>query len=281
MTPMNKEREDETSEQRTAGSVSPLPAPPGDDAARLQDLLVVMDGLRSAERFALLRRLTSHIAHELGTPLNVIQMRAQMMESGEFEGPLLKKNANIIAERAAHMTKILRDVLEFARSHVVEPELVELRELAKTAAALQAVTAERRGVRVELDPSSEPAEVAGDPAKFLQVMMNLLLNGVQATREGGTVHIATRLVRRSHLEFGGPEAEFGVIEVRDTGPGIPKELTEQIFKPFFTTRDPGEGAGLGLCLVQGIAKDHGGWIDVESEIGKGSRFTVYLPRGAR
>jgi signal transduction histidine kinase len=137
-------------------------------------------------------------------------------------------------------------------------------------------------VKVALDPASEPVHVQGDPGKLLQVMLNIILNGVQATAEGGTVHLATRPAQRSSVfDPKGPPVDHASIEIRDAGSGIPKELFERIFKPFFTTRAAGEGAGLGLAIANGIVKDYGGWIDVESEVGKGSRFTVYLPRGAR
>jgi two-component system, NtrC family, sensor kinase len=275
-----REREDETSNDADAESGPARPSE--DDAADLEELLVTMDRLRHSERIATLRRLASHIAHELGTPLNVIEARALMMSSGEFEGDAMLKNARIIAEQAGRMTKIIRDVIDFADRHGTKRDAVDLLELTTKAVALTNVASARRGVSTEVDASSVPVEVQGDPGKLLQVAMNLLLNGVQVTEEGGTVSIATRSVwRKPHEDPGGPEAEFGVIEVRDHGRGIPNELHSQIFKPFFTTKEAGEGAGLGLSVAQGIVRDHGGWIDVESEVGKGSRFTVYLPRGVR
>lgn len=247
----------------------------------LEGLLGVMEELRQAERVAVARGVGSFMAHELGTPLQVIQARAMMLVTGEVTGEAALKSAKSIAEQAVRMTSMISEMLAVVRRSG-EVHAVDLLEVAKTAAELANVAARARKVRVELDSSSESAKVKGDAGKLLQVMLNLVENGVQASEEGGTVHITTRTTLRSpHFDPNGPPEEVASIEVRDTGSGIPKELIARIFKPFFTTRGAGEGAGLGLAIANSITKDYGGWIDVESDVGKGSRFTVYLPRGAR
>lgn len=244
-------------------------------------LLRAMDQARYDERLATARSVASHMAHDLGTPLNVIQMRATMIASGEFTGADVVTSAKKIAEQAERMTAMLNEVLAIVRRNR-EPALVNLLEVGRTAVDIANVAAGLRKVSVVLDPTSEPVHVQGDSGKLLQVMLNLILNGVQATAEGGTVLLATRPAQRSSaFDPSGPPVEHASIEVKDSGAGVPKDLFARIFKPFFTTRGAGEGAGLGLAIANGIVKDYGGWIDVESEVGKGSRFTVYLPRGAR
>lgn len=247
---------------------------------RAEELLAKMDELRQAERLSVARGVGSFMAHELGTPLQVIQVRAMMLVSGEVTGEAAVKSAKSIVEQTARMTSILNEMLAVVR-RTGEARMVDLLELAKTAAELASVGARARKVRVELDPSSGSAHVTGERTKLLQVMLNLIANGVQASEEGGTVHLATRTVLRSpRYDPKGPPEKLASVEVRDAGCGIPKELFQQIFKPFFTTREAGDGAGLGLAIAHSIVKDYGGWIDVESDVGKGSRFTVYLPRGA-
>ncbi|HLM76121.1 MAG TPA: HAMP domain-containing sensor histidine kinase, partial [Polyangiaceae bacterium] len=234
-----------------------------------------------AERVAVARGVGSFMAHELGTPLQVIQARAMMLVSGEVTGEQALKSAKSIADQATRMTSMISEMLEVVRRSG-QPHPVDLLELAKTAVDLANVGARGRKVRVELDASSEPVHAKGEPGKLLQVMLNLVANGVQASEEGGTVHLATRRAMRSPLfDPNGPPEEVVSVEVSDSGSGIPKELIARIFKPFFTTPGAGEGAGLGLAIANSIVKDYGGRIDVVSEVGKGSRFTVYLPPGAR
>jgi two-component system NtrC family sensor kinase len=251
-------------------------------AADAEAYIAAMDRLRHADRLATLNKLASHIAHELGTPLNVIEAYATMMASGEITGAAVAKNARIIAEQAGRMTKIIKDIVTFARRHPSEALPVDLLALTRTAVALSDVAGRARKVTLELDGSSQSVEVTGDSGKLLQVIMNLILNGVQAAPEGGTVRVATGV--KSHPPADdpeGPPVEHAAIEVSDQGSGIPKESLGKVFKPFFTTKKADEGAGLGLAVAQQIAKDHGGLIEVQSEVGKGSCFTVYLPRGAR
>jgi signal transduction histidine kinase len=248
---------------------------------RLEELLQTMERLRQAERVAVARGVGSFMAHELGTPLQVIQARAMMLVSGEVTGDDAVKNAQKIADQATRMTSMINEMLAVVRRSG-EASYVDLLEVAKTAVELANVAAAPHKVRVELDAASEPVRVKGESGKLLQVMLNLVANGVQASEEGGTVLLAARTAMRSPLyDPSGPPEEVASIEVRDSGSGIPKDLIARIFKPFFTTRGAGEGAGLGLAIANGIIKDYGGWIDVVSEVGKGSRFTVYLPRGAR
>lgn len=251
-------------------------------SAEAQEYITALARLRHADRLATLNKLASHIAHELGTPLNVIEARALMMASGEVTGAAVANNARIIAEQAARMTKIIRDIVTFARRQSSTSTPVDLLSLVKTALGLSAIAGQSRKVALALDGSSQSVEVTGDSSKLLQVIMNLILNGVQAAPEGGTVRVATGVRNRPPADYPeGPPVEYAAIEVRDQGAGIPKESLDKVFKPFFTTKKADEGAGLGLAVAQQIAKDHGGLIEVESEVGKGSCFTVYLPRGAR
>lgn len=240
---------------------------------------MALDRFRRTERLMTAERLGAYLGHELGTPLNVVEARAMMIASGDLAGADLTKNARIIAEQAGRMAKIIREALTFLRRHPFGSGLVDLLAIAKEAIELSTPLSEECGVRLRLDPESEAAEAVGTRERLLQVAMELLSNGVQATAVGGTVTIAVRIKRRPSFDDPtGDDVEFATLEVRDEGPGIPEASREDIWKFFFTTKN--RGLGLGLAIASVIVRDHRGKIDVTSDVGRGSSFTVYLPRGA-
>jgi signal transduction histidine kinase len=123
-----------------------------------------------------------------------------------------------------------------------------------------------------------------DQGQMLQALSNIVLNGIQAMRDGGHlwVRVGTRHARPP-ASLGGPEGDYPCVTIEDEGPGMPHEQLDRVFEPFFTTKSEGEGTGLGLPVAKGIVTEHGGWIEVESEVGRGTRFFVLLgpPVGAR
>ena len=140
--------------------------------------------------------------------------------------------------------------------------------------------AQKRGVTL-----AHPAEKNGEATAFVdgaqiqQALTNLVVNGVQAMPEGGRVEVSLRRTEQPAMaELGHAGGTYWAIAVRDHGTGIAADELPRVFEPFFTTKDVGEGTGLGLSVAHGIARDHGGWIDVRSEQGRGSCFSIYLPR---
>ena len=133
-------------------------------------------------------------------------------------------------------------------------------------------------VKTRLDRAEGLPRITGDVDRLQQVMINLLLNAVQAMPDGGTLSVETRSVRRARpgLE-GGAEQSFAMFAVHDTGVGIPADIKDKIFDPFYTTKEGQGGTGLGLAVVSGIVKEHDGWIDVEDGNAGGTVFRVYLP----
>jgi signal transduction histidine kinase len=122
--------------------------------------------------------------------------------------------------------------------------------------------------------------VPADDGQLTQVLANLVVNAIQATPAGGEVTIAARVVDQAPPPYvGGPEQPWMAIEVRDTGGGMDEVTRSRVFEPFYTTKEIGDGTGLGLSVSWGIVREHGGWIDIASAPGAGSTFTVYLPRG--
>lgn len=236
-----------------------------------------LEKLRHADRLSTVGRLASSMAHELGTPLNIVSGRAMMIASNDALPQEALDNAQSIVEQAQRMTAIIREVLDFARRK--EPERIDVRigEVLEHAVSLMDPICEVRNVAVEMR-GEQNAVARIDPGKVLQVITNLMMNSVHAMPEGGRI---TLRVEREHVTD--PEdrhasaGDFVKVSVEDEGVGISRERLGDIFQAFFTTKKEGEGTGLGLSVCHGIVLEHGGWIEVESEVGKGSRFTICLP----
>jgi len=242
-------------------------------SARVQAL----EQLRHADRLRTVGQLTAGIAHELGTPLNVVWARAKMIAEGEVTGSEVKNNAEIIVKESARITRIIRQLLDFARPRTPTKTRLDLCQILEHTLHLLEPIARKRGVILDLE-ASDRVLVDADGDQIQQVLSNLVLNAVQAMPQGGTVSIGlqTRRARRPG-DLAGSESEYAHVSVRDVGAGIPSENIDRVFDPFFTTKDVGEGTGLGLSVALGMIQEHRGWIDVESKLGKGSCFTVYLP----
>lgn len=241
--------------------------------------IAALDQLRHADRLRTVGRLASGIAHELGTPLNVVGGRAEMIASGRLSSDETKKNAEAIKSEADRITNLVRQLLDFARRNTPQRTTTDVRKLADQTVSLLAPLAEKRGVHIDIAARGDALACDVDPGQIQQVLTNLVLNAVQSMSGGGKVEldIGHRRVRPPDSEAAA-EGEYLVIAVRDQGAGIADEDLPQIFEPFFTTKDVGEGTGLGLSIAHSIVQEHGGWIGVESRAGQGSCFTVYLPR---
>ncbi len=242
--------------------------------------LAAIEQVRHADRLATVGQLASGIAHELGTPLNVISGHAAMIASGEVcSEPEIRETACVIQEQTTRMTGILRQLLDFARRKTTERSPADLVKLAQETVAFLEPLASKRGVLMEFrdrEPAV-PAEVG--TGQIEQVLTNLVMNAIQASPPGARVEVAVLTRRLAPREGDGSERRCVCVEVRDRGNGIPEDARARIFDPFFTTKPVGEGTGLGLSVAYGIVADHGGWIDVVSEAGRGSVFTVWLPQG--
>jgi signal transduction histidine kinase len=224
-----------------------------------------LEQLRHADRLGTVGKLASGVAHELGTPLNVVSARAAMIVRGESEGPEVIEDARVIVEQTERMTRIIRQLLDFARRSRPSREPAELRALAASTLSMLGPLASRHGVELVLiDGPAAEAEL--DVGRIQQVLTNLVMNAIQAQPDGGRVEVSVETIDgRARLS------------VRDQGPGMEPHVRERIFEPFFTTKDVGEGTGLGLSVVHGIVEEHGGRVIVDSAPGKGSTFTIELP----
>lgn len=251
-------------------------------AAESTARIAALEQLRHADRLTTVGKLAAGLAHELGTPLNVVSGRAGMIASGELEGrEQIRHAARVIQEQADRVTRIVRQLLDFARRRGADKRVTALAPIAQRSAALLEPLAWRRGVRLELHAPETPIRVDADPEQIQQVLLNLILNAVHASPSGAAVRL--ELAARANPPPTAPPFLVGPcaeLRISDDGSGIPAERLHSIFDPFFTTKPVGEGTGLGLAVAHGIVAEHGGWIEVWSELGRGSRFAVWLPREA-
>jgi two-component system NtrC family sensor kinase len=237
--------------------------------------IAALEQLRHGERLATVGQLSSGLAHELGTPLNVITQRAKMVANGEVEGAEARVNARIVAEQSERITHIVRQLLDFARRRSPEAATLDLPQAIERVCLLLSPFARKQGVTLIVEPTPARARANADPVQLQQVLTNLVLNAIQAMPDGGTVTVSFFHAHRAPHLGGAPRAWVGV-SVVDHGRGIAPEHLSRVFDPFFTTKEVGEGTGLGLSVAWGIVAEHGGWIDVENRPDAGARFRVFL-----
>ncbi len=230
-----------------------------------KDLRQTLEQLRQTERLAELGTLASGMAHEIGTPMNVILGRAEYLMRRTEDGQT-KKGLETIVTQVERITRIMNQLLTFARRRPSERRPMDL---GQTIQDCLEVLRERMAkhhiqVKTEFEPSIGP--IHADPDHMSQVFLNLFINAIHAMPEGGTLGI--------NLAVDGSQVR---LEVSDSGCGIPQEDLPKIFDPFFTTKEAGKGTGLGLTVVHGIMQEHGGLIEVASELDHGTTFTLTLP----
>lgn len=225
----------------------------------------LQEQLRKTERVAELGTLASGMAHEIGTPMNVILGRAEyLMERVNDES--VKKGLQTIISQVERITRVMNQLLAFARRKAPERGPLAMKDVVISSVEMFQERLAKSLVQVEMTFDEQCPKVQGDPDQMSQVVINLIMNAVHAMPEGGTLRIALAA-----------EKEKVKLTVADRGIGIPQEALTKIFDPFFTTKEFGKGTGLGLTVVKGIIEEHQGSIAVESEEGKGTTFTVMLP----
>jgi PAS domain S-box-containing protein len=236
--------------------------------------------LRHAQKMEAVGQLAAGVAHDFNNILTIIQANASLGLGEPNLDPVIKdclEQISIAADRAAALT---RQLLAFSRKQSMQTREVDLNQLlVDYVRMLQRVVTEKTNVQFNLTPEVPP--ILADPTMVEQVLTNLALNARDAMPQGGTLTITTEEVEfDQNFAQHHPRARAGRfvrMQVADTGVGITPELLPRIFDPFFTTKDVGKGSGLGLAAVYGILDLHGGWVEVESEVGRGTTFSVFWP----
>lgn len=229
--------------------------------------------LRHADRLVTVGRLSAGIAHELGTPLNIVLLRAQLI-SGLGED-LATKHASVIEAQVGNMERIVKQLLGFARKNASTPSAVDVGAVVQGVREMLLPTAQARMSRIQFEGRAGPAAQV-DRQSLEQVLSNLVMNSLQAMPPGGVVSLSCKETTRARHPL---EAErpWVCVEVSDVGPGLPPQVRERLFEPFVTTKPVGVGTGLGLSVAWGLAQEWGGWIEVSPPEDAGCRFSCYLP----
>jgi signal transduction histidine kinase len=231
-----------------------------------EDKLKLYDQIRHADRLATVGMLAAGVAHELNEPLGNILGFAQLAKKGGGVPASVKQDIKKIETASLHAREIIQKLLVFARQVPPEKRQVNLNDVVKDGLYFLNARCAKEGIELICNLCPNLPEIVADPVQLNQVLVNLVVNALQSMPGAGRITIQTQFCDNNVC-----------LVVEDTGPGINKEVLDKIFVPFFTTKDIGHGTGLGLSVVHGIVTEHGGLIDVESKIGKGTRFEIRLP----
>lgn len=238
-----------------------------------------MEQLRHGDRLKTVGRLASGVAHELGTPLNVVIGRAGLIAGGNLGAEDVIKSAKSIQTEATRMTGIVQQLLNFARRSTPKQTLCDLNSVLDLTVSLLEPIIKKKNAQVSItERLSEGVTVNIDAAQMQQVFSNLLMNALLSRDAGAAVQVAAQRCDATSPEASGSEPIRCVrITVTDNGEGISDADLPHVFEPFFTTREVGQGTGLGLSISHGIVSEHGGWMTVASIPGEGTTFAVFLP----
>ena len=230
-----------------------------------EELAQAQRQLIQSEKLASIGQLAAGVAHELNNPLGTITLFGNMLKKDLSQNEKWAKDINLVVQEAERAAKIVKDLLSFSRETKLKPGLVDVNSIIEETISLLVKRSLFRGIEVKQDLESSLPFTFADPDLLKQVFFNIILNGAQAMEGSGVLAI------RSRSKNKGKELE---IKITDTGKGIEEEHIPRLFDPFFTTKE--KGTGLGLALVYGIVSKHKGTIDVESQLGKGTTFSINL-----
>jgi PAS domain S-box-containing protein len=236
--------------------------------------------LVQAQKMEAVGQLTGGVAHDFNNILMVILTGVEVLEEETLE-PYVRERLDRIARAAQRAAELTRQLLAFSRRQVLLPQFTDLNKLVATTGELMRRTlGEHIAIDTELDDKLWITHV--DRTQLETALINLCVNARDAMPRGGKLRIATRNVSIDAARAARhPEAEpgqYAMLTVSDTGTGIPRENLRRVFEPFFTTKEVGKGTGLGLSMVYGFIRQSNGYIEIESEVGKGTTFKIFLPR---
>lgn len=247
------------------------------DEAQQQQLA---EQLRQAQKMEAVGRLAGGVAHDFNNLLTIIKGHGDLMLEKLQASDPLQRNANQIEKAANRAASLTRQLLAFSRMQVLEPKVLDLNALVAEMCSLLTRLV-REDISFTFRAGESLGRVKADPGQIEQVIMNLTVNACDAMPTGGKLTVETRnvCVDEAFAKSRPPllPGDYVGLTVEDTGHGMDAATKERIFEPFFTTKEMGKGTGLGLATVYGVVKQSGGCIWVQSEVGRGTRFEVYLP----
>jgi len=247
---------------------------------RFQNLIADVDQTRSklersrehlaqAEKWALVGKLAAGVAHSVRNPLTSVKMRLFSMERHLALTASEKEDFEVISEEIRHIDTIVGNFLEFSRPPKLRIQSISLSDTVDMAIQLLKHRLESYIVTVEVLRDEQPPEIQGDPDQLKEVFVNLIANACEAIVDGGLITIT------EEKWYGQNVGQCVMVRMTDNGPGVPGEIQDKLFQPFFSTKE--EGTGLGLSIAARIVEEHGGWIELTSREGEGATFTIILP----
>lgn len=223
--------------------------------------------MQRSDRLSILGEITAGIAHELNTPLANILGFSQFI-SKNAEEPQTRKDADKIVQSAMYAREVVKKLMLFSCDMPGDIKENNLNEIVANALKLLRPTIQEAKLELELEKDPNDVVARIDSVQITQLVFNLVINAIHASKPQGEIHVR---IASNAKEF--------ILEVEDNGYGIPEDVQSKMFEPFYTTKQPGEGSGLGLSVVHGIVKSHQGEIDVRSKTGRGTRFIIRIPLG--
>jgi len=238
--------------------------------ARARERQVLEDKLRRSEHLANLGKMVATVSHEIKNPLGIIRSTAEMLRKRlAHDSPANEQLSRVIVDETSRLDSIVREFLDFARPREMRLQSLAVREVVEEAVRFVTPELERRGIECRVKADENLPKIQADRELLYRAILNILLNGIQAVEKDGNLWVAIR-----KNETGGSGV---LIEISDSGPGIPQGLQEQIFKPFYT--DKSRGTGLGLAIVKNIIESHQGKIEVVNIPDRGATFVLHLGQG--
>jgi signal transduction histidine kinase len=227
--------------------------------------------LERADRLATIGTLASGLAHEIGTPMGVIRTRTELLLQGKPSAEKTREGLEIVLSQIERISKIVRMLLDYARGREARRIGYDVRTILANALKLVEAQARQSRVRIVSECGASPLMVNCDPDQLQQVFVNLALNAFDAMATAGGILRVGASIQSDEYDKSAVRVSF-----EDTGPGVPREFRERLFDPFFSTKPPGKGTGMGLSVSQSIIRDHGGEIRFEAGFA-GARFSIMLP----
>ena len=245
----------------------------GELARQNKELLDLQEQIGRVERLAAIGRITGTIAHDIGTPLNSVLGYAQLLGAKDLPADA-KRCVKIIETQVERMVTIINEYLSRTGYSVSKELQLDLNQLITETLELLRPSFQSRGIEVSTELMGAPARVQADDASLQRVLVNLIDNAIDAMDKGGRLAISTQ----TSLSSQGKPRQI-ILKIADNGRGIDPAVLPKIFEMFLTTKALGKGTGLGLAVCQQIVEAHGGHIQVNSEVGKGTNVRVFLPTG--